>query len=355
MPKKYSFFDEFNPIVTTDNNFDKILIQPDHVSRKRSDTFYVNEGEVLRTHTSAHQHGVIKSGEDAFCVLGDVYRKDEIDRSHYPAFHQMEAVRHYKVQDLRELVRNEFSGMEINQEEMVQNEAYLYFQDNTDLEENLKIVQLMVDDLKQTHEYLVKFLFDNADLQIRWNEDYFPFTEPSYEMEILWKDEWLEVLGSGIMHKDVLNFANVDSEENIGWASGIGLERFAILLFEVPDIRLFWSEDDRFIEQFEKGKITRFEPFSKYPACSKDVAFYLGDDVQFEENDLHSLVREHGGDLIEEVKLIDYFENKKLGKISRCYRINYRSLERTLTNEEIDVIQFKIRDDMEEVLGYELR
>jgi phenylalanyl-tRNA synthetase alpha chain len=77
--------------------------------------------------------------------------------------------------------------------------------------------------------------------------------------------------------------------------------------------------------------------------------------ANFEENDLHALIRELGGDLIEEVKLIDVFHNKKLSKISRCFRINYRSLERTLTNEEIDGIQFQIRDNIVKVLGYELR
>lgn len=75
----------------------------------------------------------------------------------------------------------------------------------------------------------------------------------------------------------------------------------------------------------------------------------------FEENDLHALIREHGGDLIEEVKLIDIFHNKNKKKISRCFRINYRSLERTLKNEEIDQIQFSIRNDVQSVLGYELR
>lgn len=111
--------------------------------------------------------------------------------------------------------------------------------------------------------------------EMRWNADYFPFTEPSFELEIFYNNDWLEVLGSGIVHKEVLERGEVDPSRNIGWASGIGLERFAILMFNIPDIRLFWSEDERFISQFTTGQITEFEPFSKYPSCSKDVAFYV--------------------------------------------------------------------------------
>lgn len=83
------------------------------------------------------------------------------------------------------------------------------------------------------------------------------------------------MLGSGIVHKEVLEKGNVDPSRNIGWASGIGLERFAIFMFDIPDIRLFWSKDPRFIEQFNKGEVTQFQPFSKYPICHKDLAFYV--------------------------------------------------------------------------------
>lgn len=119
MAKEYTFKDDFNPIVTAENNFDNILIAEDHVSRKKSDTFYVNELEVLRTHTSAHQNEMLKNGEDAFCVLGDVYRKDEIDRSHYPVFHQMEALRYYDVQTLHDIIDDQFPEMGVNLNEIV--------------------------------------------------------------------------------------------------------------------------------------------------------------------------------------------------------------------------------------------
>lgn len=115
-------------------------------------------------------------------------------------------------------------------------------------------------------------------------------------------------------------------------------------LFNIPDIRLFWSEDSRFLDQFKKGKIVKFKPFSKYPICYKDVAFWIKDPANFSENDVFQIVREIGGDLIEKMTCIDTYDDKKNNRLSKCFRISYRSLERTLHNEEIDEIQFKIRE-----------
>ena len=89
----FAAIDNLSPVVTTKQNFDSLLVPKDHVSRLKNDNYYINEKYMLRAHTSAHQRDVIKSGWDAFLVTGDVYRRDEIDRSHYPVFHQMEGVR----------------------------------------------------------------------------------------------------------------------------------------------------------------------------------------------------------------------------------------------------------------------
>ena len=80
---------------------------------------------------------------------------------------------------------------------------------------------------------------------------------------------------SGIVHKTVLELAEKDPKKFIGWASGIGIERLAMLLFKIPDIRLFWTKDSRFIQQFSKNTISHFEPFSKYPGCWKDVSIWV--------------------------------------------------------------------------------
>lgn len=187
---------------------------------------------------------------------------------------------------------------------------------------------------------------------MRWIDAYFPFTDPSAELEIFYEGKWLEVLGCGVLRDKVLENANIDPKSNTAWAFGIGIERLAMTLFKIKDIRLFWSDDNRFINQFKSGKIVTFKPYSKYPSCYKDFSFFLN--KTFEETDFHQLVRDCAGDIAEEVKCIDKFVNKA-GNTSMCFRVNFRHMERSLTNEEINDIQFKIRDGIKDVLKLELR
>lgn len=237
---------------------------------------------------------------------------------------------------------------------------------------------------------------DNEPLRVRWVEAYFPFTSPSWELEVFWQGDWLEVLGSGIVSQPILNNASVP--ERVGWAFGIGLERIAMLLYSIPDIRLFWSKDSRFLSQFsEHQPIRRFVPFSKYPACFKDVSFWLRSSSSpaggaagihppssvptsnaaatdtspaprpippaspaptspsFHENDVMEIAREVCGDLVEDVRLTDEFVHPKTARRSMCYRINYRSLERTLTNDETNELHERLRALLVQRLGVELR
>ena len=193
-------------------------------------------------------------------------------------------------------------------------------------------------------------------LEVRWIETYFPHTSPSFELEIFWQGDWLEVLGSGVVTQDVLNKAGVSDQ--MGWAFGIGLERIAMLLFEIPDIRLFWSEDERFLGQF-KGLsedlegLRRFVPFSKHPACYMDVSFWL--DKEVHENDVMEVVRDIGGQLVEDVRRMDEFTSPWTGRKSWCYRINYRSWEKTLTRKETNAIHKGVGKALGERLGVQLR
>jgi len=314
----FKLFDNLSPIVSTRNNFDLLRIPVDHVSRAKSDTYYLNSETVLRTHTSAHQVDILKGKHhNQFLVSGDVYRRDEIDRSHYPVFHQMEGVKIFSPQELDGL-------SEVEQSDLV--EA----------------------DLKQGLEGLAQHLFGPT--EIRWVDEYFPFTHPSFELEILFQDEWMEVLGCGVIHPTILENAGRAGEK--GWAFGLGLERLAMVLFQIPDIRLFWSDDERFSSQFKSGEIVQFQPYSKYPQCYKDVSFWLPKD--FHANDLNELVREVGGDLVEQVELIDQFTHPQTNRTSHCYRISYRSMDRNLTNQEIDALQEQVRHRIEGT-GAELR
>lgn len=134
----------------------------------------------------------------------------------------------------------------------------------------------------------------------------------------------------------------------IGWAFGLGLERIAMVLFQIPDIRLFWSTDERFIDQFQPGKISVFKPYSKYPPTVHDISFWFPlvpkEGQPLHENDFCDIVREVAGDIVEDVTLVrhfryisdmlprssqvDDFAHPKTGRRSQCYRIIYRSMDR---------------------------
>ena len=105
----------------------------------------------------------------------------------------------------------------------------------------------------------------------------------------------------------------------------------------------------------EHDSFPTFAPYSKYPECYKDVSFWLPEDVdQFHENYFHETVRDVGGDLVEEVVLMDEFTHPKTGRVSHCYRINYRATDRSLSNAEVDEMQFRLRDLMSDQLGLEV-
>ncbi|XP_057448801.1 phenylalanine--tRNA ligase, chloroplastic/mitochondrial-like [Lotus japonicus] len=293
-------------------NFDDVLVPEDHVSRSYNDTYYVDPQTVLRCHTSAHHAELLKNGNTHFLVTGDVYRRDSIDSTHYPVFHQMEGFRVFVPDEW------EASGM-----------------DGT---------SFAAADLKKCLEGLACHLF--GAVEMRWVDTYFPFINPSFELEIYFKEKWMEVLGCGVTEQEILK--RNGKPNNVTWAFGLGLERLAMVLFDIPDIRLFWSNDERFTSQFSKGQLgVKFKPFSKFPPYYKDISFWINE--SFTENNLCEVVRGIAGDLAEEVQLIDNFTNKK-GMTSHCYRIAHRSMERSLTDDEINDLQLKVREQIRQKL-----
>ncbi|XP_064202743.1 phenylalanine--tRNA ligase, mitochondrial-like isoform X2 [Anguilla rostrata] len=338
----FSVFDNLSPVVTVEQNFDSLLIPPDHPSRKKGDNYFLNRGHMLRAHTSAHQRDLVRSGLDSFLLAGDVYRRDEIDASHYPVFHQMEGVRLFSEHQL-------FADAERH------GQLSLFEEDGQRSPQkqethSLHAVRLVESDLKRCLTRLIRHLF-GEDLEIRWVECYFPFTHPSFEMEVRFQGDWLEVLGCGVMEQQLLNSAG--AEHKMGWAFGLGLERLAMVLYGIPDIRLFWSEDERFLRQFHLPHIDQavtFQPLSKYPPLLNDISFWLPAQG-YSENDFYDLVRSIGGDLVEKVSLVDQFTHPKNKKVSHCYRIAYRHMERTLSQEEVRVVHRAIERAAEQDLG----
>ncbi|KAI1781008.1 phenylalanyl-tRNA synthetase mitochondrial precursor [Hypoxylon cercidicola] len=387
----YEYHNEFNPVVTTHQNFDSLGFPKDHPGRAKSDTYYINSETLLRTHTSAHQADVFwANNSDGYLISADVYRRDEVDRSHYPIFHQMEGARSWDrakvpngdvaatiLSDLKKLPKHNIKVQDPNppfhdQRNPRQADHHSPAEAEAIAAHLKKSLELMVVEIfTRAKAAAVKAdpNFVDEPLQVRWVEAYFPFTSPSWELEVYYSGDWLEVLGCGVVKQDIYINAGVPSQ--LGWAFGIGLERIAMLLFQIPDIRLFWSQDDRFLNQF-KGvsdnltSLKRFVPFSKYPSCAKDVSFWLksssaaGGNTKanihdFHENDVMEIVRSVAGDVVEDVKLVDEFTHPKTGRRSMCYRINYRSLERTLTNSETNDLHDEVNKVLVEKLGVEIR
>ena len=196
------------------HNFGALNVPELHPARAMQDTFYVRNGSrVLRTHTSPVQirtmESVVKAGREPpirIICPGRVYRSDPADRTHSPMFHQVEGL--YVAEDVS----------------------------FADLQYDLK-------------NFLSRFF--EREVEVRFRPSYFPFTEPSSEVDI--KDEqgrWLEVLGCGMVHPKVFEAVGIDPERYTGYAFGMGVERFAMLRYGVDDLRQFFNNDLRFLEQF---------------------------------------------------------------------------------------------------------
>ncbi|ANB14696.1 phenylalanine--tRNA ligase [Sugiyamaella lignohabitans] len=354
----FTSYNDFKPVVSTYENFDALGFPEDHPGRSKTDTYYINEKTLLRTHTSAHESECFQTCETpGYLISADVYRRDTIDRTHYPAFHQMEGARVWSRTEhgdnLAKVIQEDLesipdSGIIVSDPDPPFHEGNPRQPTMSELETELigkhlkKTIELLMGHVfHQAREAAIKAGSTDPDLfspiKARWIEAYFPWTSPSWEIEIWWKGEWLEMCGCGVVKHEVLSGAGVG--DKIGWAFGIGLERTAMILFGVPDIRLFWSEDERFLSQFKPNTVSTFKPYSKYPGTFRDVAFWCDMAKEVHINDLMEVVRSIGGDLVENVSLIDEFVHPKTKQKSQCYRINYQSMDRSLTNAEINDLQ----------------
>ena len=200
-------------------NFEALNIPANHPAKDEQDTFYINNNIVLRTQTSSVQVHEMESGKMPIRMIapGRVFRSDEVDATHSPSFHQVE-------------------GLVIDK-------------------------NITFADLKGTLDVFAKELF-GADTKVKFRPHHFPFTEPSAEMDVSCfkcggkgcrfckNSGWIEILGCGMVHPHVLEMSGIDPEEYTGFAFGIGLERIALLKYEIDDMRLLYENDARFLNQF---------------------------------------------------------------------------------------------------------
>lgn len=194
-------------------NFTALNIPPEHPARQEQDTFYLPPGEdkqprVLRTHTSPVQIRTMLKSEPPIAIVapGRTYRSDS-DATHTPMFHQIE-------------------GLLIDK-------------------------HIHMGHLKGCLEEFCRLFFDDPNLKLRFRPGYFPFTEPSAEVDIWWKGSaWLEILGCGMVHPQVLRNCNIDPEVYQGFAFGMGLERIGMLKYGIEDVRLFYESDMRWLSHY---------------------------------------------------------------------------------------------------------
>jgi phenylalanyl-tRNA synthetase alpha chain len=188
-------------------NFTALNIPENHPARAMHDTFYIDPEHVLRTHTSPVQVRYMEQNQPPLKIIspGRVYRVDS-DATHSPMFHQVE-------------------GLWVDE-------------------------QVSFANLKGVVQDFLQRFFEQDDLQVRFRPSFFPFTEPSAEMDMSWKGGWLEIGGCGMVHPNVLKHVNIDSEKYLGFAFGLGVERLAMLRYGVNDLRQFYESDLRFLKQF---------------------------------------------------------------------------------------------------------
>ena len=187
-------------------NFEALNIPPDHPARDMQDTFYLGGEYLLRTHTSPVQIRCLESKKPPVRIVspGRVYRRDAVDATHSPVFHQVEVLA---------------------------------------IDEKLDFSHL-----RGTVMAFLKAFF--GDLPIRFRASYFPFTEPSAEVDVQWRGKWLEVMGCGMVDPAVLEELGIDPEKYSGFAAGLGVERFCMVRHGLDDIRKLYTSDLRFLEQF---------------------------------------------------------------------------------------------------------
>jgi len=202
-------------IETQELNFDALNIPAHHPARQSHDTFYVKESDdILRTQTSPVQIRTLREHKPPirFLAPGRVFRSDDLDATHTPMFHQIEGVV---------------------------------------IEEGIHFGHL-----KGTLIDFCRWFFEKPDMNLRFRPSFFPFTEPSAEVDISWKnDKWLEVLGCGMIHPTVLRNCGIDPDQFQGFAFGIGVDRFTMLKYGIDDIRSFYNGDTRWLDLYGFGAL----------------------------------------------------------------------------------------------------
>ena len=187
----FEFFDDFSPMTTTVDNFDRLFFPNCHTDRMKA--YHISNELILRTHMTTHQNKLLSMGIRKFLVTGDVYRNEPQNWCHYPIFHQMDGL--------------------------------FVVPNNINVEK----------DLLSVLRGLISYLYPKIEYRI--NPAYFPHTDPSFDFELKYNGKWIEILGCGIVHSEILRRNAVPG---IAWAFGLGLDRMAMVAYNIPNISHLW-------------------------------------------------------------------------------------------------------------------
>lgn len=248
---------EYNREIETDYYcFEALNCPPDHPARDMQDTFYLKRDKslLLRTQTSSVQIRYMEQHRPPFKIIapGRVFRRDAVDATHFPVFHQIE------------ILALDKKGI------------------------------LSLGSLRATIIHFLKKMLGD-EIETRFRASYFPFTEPSMEVDVFFRGQWLEVLGCGMVDPEVLKAVGLDPDEWTGFAAGFGVERFAMVMHEISDIREFYRNDPRFLSQFmvsvdnvfpERYRPTvEMDPSSQYAYIADEEDRVVGDEFDYDESE----------------------------------------------------------------------
>ncbi|ORM40875.1 putative phenylalanine-tRNA ligase [Babesia sp. Xinjiang] len=435
-PFSYISFD--SQPVTIRDNFDELQVPLNHVSREPCDNFYVSdeyvgnfarqkadlhpkiiadvkEGRytngvinrmanelghskhrVLPTHSTSHLPEILRNGLRRAIYSGQVFRRDAIDSEHYPVFHQMDGIMLFTRGELEEFgeTYSDLSGNPTDEDLIIHHLkvtlekllAHLFSRVvDTDGDSHISVATTNDSSSKAKSGSANNSSKASSDYKelvkqplkewLQWDSDTsFPFTDPSFEINVKLNGEWVEILGCGKL-KDVIidniirssgsmeSSSGEDTDIVGGWAFGIGLERLAMVLCRITDIRQFWEEDERFLRQYRwsigSGKLPVFKPYSRNPPISRDISFYIDgsamDKRKFDESEFRYIFDELSRDYVEDVAEISQYIHPETGRKSVCYRITYRAMGENLTNAFVNKIHQLALDRIVNTFNIELR
>ena len=321
----FATFDHMCPISTPAQSFDSCLIPAGHKDRSKRENVFINEQKLLRCHLTPDVIDLAKMGHRRILTSGDVFRFNQYDSTHNQLFHQTEILQL------------------LNEDELFPSHNCAIFDENfrssssqTEERQLVHTVEAVAEVESFMRTRVEDLLFGEIlghNIEHRWVHRYLQFSRPDYDLEVRFNDEWLEVGSIGIMHQEILDKAG--ATDGINWNCAFGLDRVAMVLYDIPDIRLLSSKNEKLIASLsEKPGLFKSE---LVPSYLKEIVFFIPDDINHAdfEYKFYEFLR-IAGDVIEKAVLVDEYRDALTNRVKHRYLITYRNWESPLSKEEVN-------------------